>query len=201
LLLLLLLLLLSLLQLQLQLQLQLLLQLLLLLLLLSLSLLQLLLLLHLHLFSHLHLLLHLHLLFLLVILEGDLLFPSSPQISPPPRQHLLRSRPMPARAYHFWVYILSSRSRNLYIGMTNQLLTRTSQHKEHRPGTYTALYNIDRLVYFEYFQYVRSAIAREKELKRFTRVQKIELIERINPTWNDLFDTMTKPISPPPDTP
>jgi len=69
---------------------------------------------------------------------------------------------MPNREYHFWVYILSSRSRNLYIGMTNKLLTRTSQHKEHRTGTYTATYNIDRLVYFEFYQYAHHAIGREK---------------------------------------
>jgi putative endonuclease len=100
---------------------------------------------------------------------------------------------MPSREYHFWVYILSSRSRNLYIGMTNKLLTRTLQHKEHTPGSHTARYNIDRLVYFEYFRYVRHAIAREKELKRFTRAQKIALIETTNPTWEDIFERMSSP--------
>jgi len=101
----------------------------------------------------------------------------------------------PTREYHFWVYILSSRSRNLYVGMTNRLLTRTSEHKEHLPGSHTAHYNIDRLVYFQYFRYVRNAIAREKELKRYTRAQKIELIERTNPTWEDLYDEMRKPVA------
>jgi putative endonuclease len=48
------------------------------------------------------------------------------------------------------------------------------------------LYNIDRLVYFERFQYVRSAIAREKELKDWNRARKVELIEKVNPTWEDL---------------
>lgn len=98
---------------------------------------------------------------------------------------------MRLREYHFWVYILSSRSRNLYVGMTNRLLRRTEQHREHRIGAFTARYNIDRLVYFEYFQYVRSAIAREKELKHFTREEKIALIERVNPTWDDLYVRMT----------
>ncbi len=91
------------------------------------------------------------------------------------------------REYNFWVYILSSRSRNLYVGMTNDLRGRTSTHREGVPGSHTERYAIHRLVYFEYYRYVRSAIAREKELKKWTRAQKIELIERQNPTWDDLF--------------
>ena len=93
---------------------------------------------------------------------------------------------MPAREYHFWVYILASRSHNFYVGMTNNLRRRTQTHKAAPEGTHTAAYNINRLVYFEYFQYVRNAIAREKELKRYTRAQKIALIESENPTWQDL---------------
>ena len=93
---------------------------------------------------------------------------------------------MPPREYHFWVYILASRSRNLYIGMTNNLYSRTAAHAEKIPGAHTAHYNIHRLVYFEYFRYVRSAIRREKELKHWTREQKITLIESTNPTWEDL---------------
>ena len=92
---------------------------------------------------------------------------------------------MPQREYEFYVYILGSRSRNLYIGMTNNLRRRVAEHREHRPGAYTAQYNIDRLLYFERFQYVRSAIAREKELKDWNRARKIELIEKVNPTWED----------------
>ena len=94
---------------------------------------------------------------------------------------------MARREYHFWVYILASRSRNLYVGMTNNVLGRATQHRENVPGTHTARHHIHRLVYFEYFQYVRSAIAREKELKHWTREQKIELIEKVNPTWEDLY--------------
>ncbi len=98
------------------------------------------------------------------------------------------------REYHFWVYILSSRSRNLYIGITNHLPRRTQTHHAQNPGPHTARYTIHRLVYFEYFQYVLSAIAREKELKHWTREQKIELIERINPTWDDLYPTLQDPL-------
>jgi putative endonuclease len=102
---------------------------------------------------------------------------------------------MPNREYHFWVYILSSRSRNLYVGMTNKLIKRTATHRANIPGTHTARYTIHRLVYFEYFRYVRSAIAREKELKRFTRADKIALIEQVNPTWEDLYPTLQDPTS------
>jgi putative endonuclease len=94
---------------------------------------------------------------------------------------------MPPREYHFWVYILSSRSRNLYIGMTNSLIRRIAEHHEHVPGTFTAHYRIDRLVCFEYFQCVHNAIAPEKLLKRWTRMQKFELIEKVNRTWEDLY--------------
>ena len=91
------------------------------------------------------------------------------------------------RDYDFFVYVLSSRSRNLYVGITNGLLGRLSIHRERRPGTHTAKSpTIDRLVYYEHFQYVLNAIAREKQLKHWTRAQKIALIESVNPTWQDL---------------
>ncbi len=98
---------------------------------------------------------------------------------------------MQRREYHFWVYILASRSRNLYIGMTNSLTGRVATHRESIPGTHTAKYHIHRVVYFEYYRYVRNAISREKELKLFTRAQKIELIEKFNPTWEDLMPQAT----------
>jgi putative endonuclease len=84
------------------------------------------------------------------------------------------------------VYILGDRSRSLYVGLTNNLRRRVGEHREHRPGSYTGRYNIDRLVYFERFQYVRSAIAREKELKDWDRALKVALIEKVNATWEDL---------------
>jgi putative endonuclease len=102
------------------------------------------------------------------------------------------------REYDFWVYILSSRSRNLYIGITNNLSGRLSIHRESRPGTHTARYNIHRLVYYEHFQYVLNAIAREKELKHWTRAQKIAIIESTNSTWEDLSLKFGRLIPPPP---
>ncbi len=91
---------------------------------------------------------------------------------------------MPPREYHF--YILASRSRDLYIGLTNNLRTRLAEHHELRPGTYTARYQITRLIHFEHFQYINNAINREKELKAWPRSKKIALIEASNPTWEDL---------------
>jgi putative endonuclease len=93
---------------------------------------------------------------------------------------------VPKRHYEFFVYILSSRSRTLYIGVTGDLQVRILQHRQKRPGSFTARYNISRLVYFERFQYIQTAIAREKELKDWNRDRKIALIESTNPTWEDL---------------
>jgi putative endonuclease len=101
---------------------------------------------------------------------------------------------MKSDEYCFWVYILASRSRSLYIGMTNNLRKRLATHRSGVPGSHTAKYNIHRLVYFEQFQYVTNAIAREKELKKWTRSQKIALIEKKNPTWEDLAEGI--PLGP-----
>lgn len=93
--------------------------------------------------------------------------------------------------YYFWVYILSNRSHTLYIGVTNGIRKRITEHRKLTPGTFTARYKITRLVYFEGFQYINNAIAREKELKHWTRAQKIALIEAQNPTWEELL-----PVAP-----
>ena len=65
-------------------------------------------------------------------------------------------------------------------------------HREGVPGTFTGRYAIHRLVYHEFFQYVSNAIQREKELKHWTRAQKVELIERGNPTWEDLYPKLVE---------
>jgi putative endonuclease len=90
-----------------------------------------------------------------------------------------------SRDHEYYVYILASRSRTLYIGVTNSLRRRVG---EHRDGTnsFTAKYKIHRLVYFERFQHIDQAIAREKYLKHLTRQEKIALIEGNNPTWEYL---------------
>jgi putative endonuclease len=93
---------------------------------------------------------------------------------------------MPLRQYHFYVYILASRSHELYIGFTNNIFRRVAEHRTAPTATYTARYNINRLVHYEHFTYVLNAIAREKKLKDWTREKKLELIQATNQTWEDL---------------
>ncbi|MCL2649368.1 MAG: GIY-YIG nuclease family protein [Phycisphaerales bacterium] len=93
---------------------------------------------------------------------------------------------MSDREYIFYVYILASRSRTLYVGFTNDIVKRVLQHRELRPDTFTGKYKITRLVYYERHTYVRNAIAREKQIKCWDRQKKIALIEQANSTWEDL---------------
>jgi putative endonuclease len=91
------------------------------------------------------------------------------------------------RIHHYCVYILQSSSRRaLYIGMTNNLHRRVFEHKMHRTEGFTDDYNPTRLVYWEGFDDVYKAIAREKQLKRWRREKKLWLIARFNPGWKDL---------------
>ena len=86
----------------------------------------------------------------------------------------------------FYVYLLASKSRRLYVGVTNNLERRLFEHKSKLVDGFTKRYNIDRLVYFEQTVDVLSAIAREKQVKSWSRSKKIALIESINPIWEDL---------------
>ena len=97
------------------------------------------------------------------------------------------------REFTYYVYIMASKSRVIYTGMTNDLKVRVFQHKSGRIDGFTKRYRVYRLVYFESWRYVRSAIAREKEVKRWTRQRRVALIESMNPTWEDLAaDWFTK---------
>jgi putative endonuclease len=93
----------------------------------------------------------------------------------------------------YYVYILASVSGVLYIGMTGFLMARVLQHKAAETPSFTQKYRLNRLVYFEAFQYVNNAIARETELKKWRRSRKVELIEKDNPTWVDLAADWGKP--------
>jgi len=99
----------------------------------------------------------------------------------------------------YYVYILASRSRNLYTGVTNSLERRLVEHREGLVSGHTSKYNIFRLVHFEAFTDIRYAIAREKEIKGWRREKKLWLIEHRNPLWEDLaaewFATRRKPES------
>jgi putative endonuclease len=86
----------------------------------------------------------------------------------------------------YFVYILTNRSGTLYVGMTNDLRRRVYQHKNKLIEGFTSRYKIDRLVYFESTTSVRSAIAREKQIKRWRREKKAALIESTNRDWKDL---------------
>jgi putative endonuclease len=88
----------------------------------------------------------------------------------------------------YFTYIVASRSHTLYTGMTGNLLKRVFEHKQRIHGGFSATYNCNRLVWFERFTDPSRAIAREKQLKGWIRAKKIALIEKGNPTWNDLSD-------------
>jgi len=86
----------------------------------------------------------------------------------------------------YYVYILASRSRNLYTGVTNNVERRAAQHRSGSIPGFTKRYRIFRLVHYESFGDIRLAIAREKELKKWRREKKVWLIQRDNPRWDDL---------------
>jgi len=86
----------------------------------------------------------------------------------------------------YLTYIVASRSHTLYIGVTGNLHKRIFEHKWREHDGFTAKYNCDRLVWFESYQDVTAAIAREKQLKGWRREKKLALIEKMNPAWLDL---------------
>jgi putative endonuclease len=91
----------------------------------------------------------------------------------------------------YFVYILASkRHGTLYIGMTSNLIRRVWQHKNEIIDGFTKEYGVKQLVYFEVYGHVEDAILREKRLKKWNRKWKIRLIERNNPEWNDLYDSI-----------
>jgi len=92
-----------------------------------------------------------------------------------------------------YVYILTNKNNTtLYVGVTSNLLQRITQHKEKiNKKSFSARYNLDKLVFYEAFQEIGDAIAREKQLKAGSRAKKIALIESINPDWLDLTKQAT----------
>jgi putative endonuclease len=88
----------------------------------------------------------------------------------------------------YYVYIMASRSLNLYTGVTDSIYRRALEHKSGKIEGFTKRYNINRLVYYETFRYIGNAIAREKQVKAWTRAKRIALIRSSNPTWQDLAE-------------
>ena len=88
---------------------------------------------------------------------------------------------------HYYVYILASKKNSvLYIGFTNDLSRRMKEHKSKVIKGFTSKYNVEKLVYFEEYGNSNDAFLRERQLKTWKRLWKIELFEKENPEWNDL---------------
>jgi len=91
----------------------------------------------------------------------------------------------------FYVYILASkRNGTLYIGVTSDLLKRVWEHKKKLAEGFTERYSVDKLVYYEQFQDAESALRREKRIKKYNRKWKLDLIEKSNPDWKDLYEEL-----------
>ncbi len=99
--------------------------------------------------------------------------------------------------YNFYVYILTNWNNEvMYIGMTNNLQRRLYEHKNKLVEGFTKKYNVDKLVYYEHTAEVNAAISREKEIKKWRREKKKNLVISMNPTWKDLtFEQEEKKIS------
>ena len=95
---------------------------------------------------------------------------------------------------HYFVYILSSKSKTLYVGFTDILARRIYEHKLSLIDGFTKKYNVNRLVYYEAHPNLTSAVKREKQLKNWHREWKINLIESINKDWKDLYPEIADPL-------
>ena len=92
---------------------------------------------------------------------------------------------------NYFIYILASkRNGTLYIGVTNDLIRRIYEHKNDFIEGFTKKYQVHRLVYYEQTESIETAINREKQLKKWRREWKINLIENMNPTWEDLYEKL-----------
>jgi putative endonuclease len=89
----------------------------------------------------------------------------------------------------YYIYILTNQHNTVfYVGVTNNLIRRVYEHKNKLVKGFTSKYNINKLVYYEVFSDVRDAIYREKQIKSWSRKKKIEMIEKFNPEWKDLYE-------------
>jgi putative endonuclease len=99
------------------------------------------------------------------------------------------------KEHEYFVYIVSSNSGTVYIGMTNNIYRRALEHKQGEVDGFAKKYDCNRLVYYEAFDDVRKAIDREKQLKGWVRRKKIVLIESLNPRWADLAEKWGSPMA------
>lgn len=92
----------------------------------------------------------------------------------------------------YYIYILTNhKNGTLYVGVTNDLIKRIYQHKQKTASQFTTKYSVNKLVYFESFRDIKTAIAREKQLKHWKRQWKMQLIDGHNPDWQDLYQDLT----------
>jgi len=92
------------------------------------------------------------------------------------------------------VYVLASGvNGTLYVGVTSNLIVRVYQHRENLVEGFTSRYGVHNLVWYEVHEQMESAILREKQIKKWSRVAKKRLIELVNPTWQDLWVSLTSP--------
>ena len=89
----------------------------------------------------------------------------------------------------YYVYIMTNKARTLYVGVTNNLERRVAEHRAKQTEGFTSRYGLDELAYEASTNDVREAIAREKQIKGGTRAKKIDLVEEMNPNWDDLSAT------------
>jgi putative endonuclease len=91
------------------------------------------------------------------------------------------------RIHIYYVYILTNKHHNvLYTGVTNDLERRCHEHKQKKIKGFTQKYNVDKLIYFECFDSIDSAISREKQIKGFSKAKKLALINKVNSDWKEL---------------
>jgi putative endonuclease len=91
----------------------------------------------------------------------------------------------------YFIYIMTNKdNRVLYTGVTNNLMRRVDEHRDHLGSVFTRRYHLTKLVYYEMFDDPQSAIAREKQIKGGSRQKKIDQVNSLNPGWNDLADTL-----------
>ncbi len=93
------------------------------------------------------------------------------------------------RQLHPCIYLMTNKNNHvLYTGVTSNLFKRVAEHKDKVLAGFTSSYNVTKLVYYEEFETMEEAIAREKQIKGGSRKKKIDLIESMNPEWKDLYD-------------
>jgi len=95
--------------------------------------------------------------------------------------------------HNYYVYIMiNQRHTTLYVGVTSEIIGRPWQHKNKFYNGFTKKYNINKLVYFEHFDDIETAILREKQIKKYSHRKKVIMINKFNPEWNDLYETISQ---------